>query len=116
MCIILENLVNVDLIFCEVGGDFYCCQILVFEVELNCMIGMIIVCMMDVIYDNFFFWFEYEFDYFVVNVEGYVKYLNVFMIVEIMDMCEVMCSYEVNFNMIENYWCMFECMLDFLCC
>lgn len=114
MWVVFENVVNVNLIVNEVGGDFYWCKIIVFNEFVDVEFGSFLVEIIEVECDMLVFIVCYEFQYFVVDVNGYVKLFNVNLLIEMVNMCEVLCFYEVNFMMLEQVWFMCLQLIDLL--
>lgn len=114
LCIVLENLVNVCLIGEMLGLEFYCCKMVSFVLYVDCVFGVVEVKIQKIFDDISVFNFEFDFGNLVVNKDGYVKMLNVNLLIEMVDMCEVNCSYEVNFQVIKQVCDMISFIIDFL--
>lgn len=114
MRIIAENIANASSTGRTPGEDPYQRQVPVFESELDRATGLEMVRMTDARPDQSDFKVVYEPGHPAANEEGYVRYPNVNMLLELMDMREAQRSYEANMNMVEGSRRMLERALDLL--
>ena len=114
MRIIAENVANASSTGRTPDEDPYQRQVPVFETELDRATGLEMVRMVDARPDRSDFKVVYEPGHPAANEEGYVRYPNVNMLLELMDMREAQRSYEANMNMVEGSRRMMERALDLL--
>jgi flagellar basal-body rod protein FlgC len=100
MRVISENIANADSTATTPGADPYRRHIPTFQSEYDNALGAQVITMGRVEFDKTQFVSRYEPGHPAADAKGYVKYPNVNLLVETMDMREAQRSYEAGLNVI----------------
>lgn len=99
MDIILFNVVNINVIR-GLNGEVYRRKVVLFEENYDNKLGMLGVKVIFVEDDKLFFKKVYDLFYLDVKLNGYVEYLNVNILVEMIDLIIVLWVYDFNVDIL----------------